>query len=158
MAELTDGPWQQAFWVTVADAVSKSNFRRGDPGWARYRDFEFDLHAQLRRGLPAGWPAADDAPARVADRPRFVGAFAAIGNLDAANLPKSVADAAEGVVYRTDAQLWACLPVLLRRSPRRPQSWVAFAHVAGGAAEQIAAAAELARQLVAVADDDRPPS
>lgn len=134
-----DGPWEQAFCVRMPFAVaSKSNFRRhragssGSGGWARQRSFEAALNALLRCACPSGWELGPATPAAVATRPVVVALIAAETLLDAANLPKSVTDAAEGVLYHNDASVRAVVPVVLARRAG-DVAFVAFARLAPGA-------------------------
>lgn len=99
------GPWLQAFWVAVPMPLrSKSNFRRGQrpAEWASHQRFERDLGVLVRSQLPDGWEVGEpDAP--LSERPVIVSTVFARSLLDAGNFSKSVLDACQGIVFRTDA-------------------------------------------------------
>lgn len=78
---------------------SKSNYRfdrRG--GWAELRRFEEEVAWAARSALPDGWPSDDPDV-------WFVMVILAGTALDTANLPKSITDALEDVVYPNDRQV-----------------------------------------------------
>lgn len=112
------GLWAAALWVYVPAApVSKANHRvsttssRSAP-WAKVRAFEAEVALLLRRARPAGWDASGSGPVRA--RPATVVAVFASTTLDAGNVSKSVLDAAQGVLYPSDAQVPACAEVVQR--------------------------------------------
>lgn len=131
------GPWVQAFWVEAElDLRSKSNFRRshgsstGRKDWERLARFEDDLGLILRSALPADWDLGEEG-APVATRPPVVAAIIAASLVDVANYPKSVIDAAEKVVFHTDASVVFCASAGIR--VRQPHLTVAFARLSPGA-------------------------
>lgn len=101
---------QSAFWVPVGRVRSKSNFRRGphDRSWQSLRAFEDEVALLLRSHLPDSWELGpSDGP--VATRPPVVACVMARTLLDAGNLSKSVLDAAQGIVFHTDASVRSVL-------------------------------------------------
>ena len=113
-----DGPWIQGFWLRTELVLrSKSNFRRSSrpsrDGWDSMRRFEEDLALLLRAALPEGWECGD-ASAPVPTRPSVLAVVCASSLLDVPNYPKSVMDAAEGVVFHTDAAVAYCAALGVR--------------------------------------------
>lgn len=153
-----DGPWEQGFWLRSMVALrSKSNFRRGyRPGenWPAFRRFEQDLGLLLQSALPEGWDLGPDG-GPVAARPAVLTVVCASSLLDVPNYPKSVTDAAEGVVFHTDASVAFSGCVGVRSS--QPGLLVAFARLpAATPFPQIVDAS--AQLLVAAAARFEPPA
>ena len=102
-------PWTTAFVVQTGFALkSKSNFRRYKGGrnaylWRSLTDFEKALGALLTNHLPLTWELAADKP--VDERPVVLAVIIGRTTHDAANLSKSVLDAAQGVVVANDATI-----------------------------------------------------
>lgn len=139
-----------AFWFTTEGAVrSKSNFRRYEKkgrSWQAYRSFEQVVALLCAQARPPGWELGEKS-APLATRPRVVAAIFAHTTLDAGNVPKSVLDACEGVVYHNDASV-ACVLVSTRRV-REGAAHVGFARFDGPPEEAHIAAAELMSALLA---------
>lgn len=97
-----------AFWVPLPAVRSKSNYRhqRHAGKWDRLRAFEDEVLLTVRAALPDGWDVGD-ANRPLAERPVVVACVAARTLLDAGNISKSVLDAAQGVVYHSDASVRA---------------------------------------------------
>jgi hypothetical protein len=152
--EEMDGPWEQAFWLRAdLDLRSKSNFRRSTRAtptrgrtsqWDSFRRFEDDLRLLLRTARPVTWEIGDaDVP--VARRPAVVAVVCAASLLDVPNYPKSVMDAAEGVVFHTDASV--AFSGNLGERVRRSGLIVAFARLAPSPSLTTVAAAAAALTL-----------
>jgi hypothetical protein len=113
-------PWASLLVLDLDLVVaSKSNYRRGPSGtWRRLRAFEAALTHLARTALPASWPPlAADRPLK--ERPSVAVVIVASTLVDAANLPKSVTDALEGVCYTNDASARAVSAFSLRsKAPR----------------------------------------
>lgn len=112
--------------------VSKSNHRHttnstSARAWRRTKAFEDGLTLLARTNLPHTWPGlAADLP--VPSRPTVGLVIVASTMLDAANLPKSVCDALEGVCYANDASARAVSVLTLRsRTPRATIAVAAYA-------------------------------
>jgi hypothetical protein len=113
---------------------SKSNFRRGRAGagrqWQQLHDFEAATALALRQARPDDWDCAGhDLP--VAQRPVVVVAVVARTLLDAGNLSKSLLDAAQGVLYPTDASVGGVAEIT-ERGRDRQRSLVGFAQLPAG--------------------------
>ena len=113
-------PWASLLVLDLDLAVaSKSNYRRGKSGaWRRLRAFEDALTHLARTALPSSWPPlAADRPLK--ERATVAVVIVASTLVDAANLPKSVTDALEGVCYANDASARAVAAFSLRsKAPR----------------------------------------
>lgn len=113
-------PWASLLVLDLDLAVaSKSNYRSGKSGnWRRLRAFEDALTHLARTALPTTWPSlAADRPLK--ERATVAVVIVASTLLDAANLPKSVTDALEGVCYANDASARAVAAFSLRsKAPR----------------------------------------
>lgn len=148
-----DGPWDAAFWVYVDGTVrSKSNYRQDGRGsWVDLANYETAVFSQLRTARPAGWDQGDPA-APVPARPQVVAVLAARTMLDVGNISKSVLDAAEGVLYVTDAQVSA-LSEFSTRTRSKPGLIAAFALLpaGSGACDAARAAASLLSQVTDIA-------
>ena len=102
-------PWASAFVVQTGFALkSKSNFRRYKGGanaylWRSLTDFEKALTALLTTYLPVNWDLAAAKP--VEERPIVLALIIGRTTHDAANLSKSVLDAAQGVVVANDSTI-----------------------------------------------------
>ena len=150
------GPWQQAFWVSLPMAIkSKSNFRRGSAGqnrgeWTRQRNFSDDVSVLVRAQLPDGWDMGSRDKA-VATRPKVVFVVFARSMLDAGNFSKSLLDACEGVVYINDASV-VHPGAFSERSRTDQHAIIGFARLACDAeiSEVVTAANELSRQMVGI--------
>jgi hypothetical protein len=132
MAHSLPGPWMCATVFTVSvPMASKSNHRRAPRSseWSRFRAFEDAVAIDARLALPSQWPALD-ADLGLAKRPVVCLAIAASTLLDATNLPKSVADALQGICYANDASARACSSIALRSS--RSHAVVGVAALAPG--------------------------
>lgn len=112
--------------------VSKSNHRHtaksaSTHAWRRTKAFEHALTMLARTNLPTSWPPlAPDLP--VSQRPTVGLVIVASTMLDAANLPKSVCDALEGVCYANDASARAVSVLTLRsQTPRATIAVAAYA-------------------------------
>ena len=106
-ATIEKDPAVLALLVIDADfgVASKSNYRQDRQGRARWKElssFEQVLAATARAQRPNHWPELDSG-VPLAQRPVFVASIVASTTLDAANVPKSVTDALEGVCYVDDA-------------------------------------------------------
>lgn len=97
-----------AFWFATPGPVrSKSNFRRYERkgrSWGEYQMFERDCAFAVTAAVPPDWDLGDKSKA-LAKRPIVVSAIYATTTLDAGNVPKSVLDACEGIVYHNDASV-----------------------------------------------------
>jgi hypothetical protein len=151
--EELSGPWEAGFCVTVPFALqSKSNFRRHGRSasdvdrWRRHQDFESTLNAVLRRARPASWDVGQSSD-HLSKRPQVVAFLSAATLLDSGNLPKSVLDAAEGVLFHNDASVRAVTSTTIHRRRNNQCGWMAFAQLAASAtpADVAAAAAALAQ-------------
>lgn len=116
-----------ALWVPVPALKSKSNFRRELRGsaWGSIRSFEDDLAKLLLGARGFSWPLGDKS-AKVSDRPHVVACVLARTLIDAGNLSKSVHDAAEGVIYHTDASV-RCTMEFAERAGKNQHGAVGFA-------------------------------
>lgn len=118
---LVDGPWQSGFCVATQTPVrSKSNFRfRQHSGqrWDQVREFESHMRRIFADAKPDTWPSLGETDQVVAvdKRPKIIGAIYARSLLDAPNLPKSLYDAAEGVLYRHDSVVRSEMSIVERR-------------------------------------------
>jgi len=122
--------WLAAFaFTTTFPVVSKSNHRHttvpaASAAWRRFKSFESALALDARQSLPINWPSlAADLP--LPRRPKVALCIIASTRIDAANLPKSVTDALEGVCYVNDAS--ACLVSSLAIRSTTPAAVVAVA-------------------------------
>jgi hypothetical protein len=129
-----EGPWDQAFYFELPGAVrSKSNARRftGDAGQRRAygaeRLFAQQTELVARVALPTGWELGPPPPASLGARPQVVAAVVARTTLDATNVPKSIHDALEGVVFHNDASVRAASQLTVRG--REGGGAVAFARL-----------------------------
>lgn len=85
-------------WFSVPGRVlSKSNFRNSKGNsWRAVSEYEQVVSATARAARPSGWPTlVQDAP--------VVAILAARTGIDAGNISKSVLDACQNVLYRSDA-------------------------------------------------------
>jgi hypothetical protein len=133
------GPWEAGFSVTVPFALqSKSNFRRHSRSaaeidrWRRHQDFETTLQVILRRSCPQTWEVgnADDS---LSKRPQVVAFLAAATLLDSGNLPKSVLDAAEGVLFHNDASVRSVTATTTHRRRVNQLGWLGFVQLSASA-------------------------
>lgn len=150
--------WRSAFYIRTPWVETKSNFRRtgkggaGSADWKRNQGFEALVNLELLRARPTGWdlgsPRAD-----VSSRPSVVGFIFATTLKDAANLSKSIPDAAQRVVYHTDASLAYILSGTARRGPDTG-CWISFALLDPGARriDCLRAVWELSAQVSALID------
>lgn len=144
---MLEGPWVEAFWVDLGTRLrSKSNFRRaprrraGSAEWSSLARFEQTVATVVREQLPSSWELGA-VGASIAQRPVVVAVVVARSLLDSGNFTKSVLDACEGLVFRTDASVLASAAVS-ERSRTDQRSVVAFARLAPAAStEEIASAA-----------------
>lgn len=139
-----------------APIQSKSNFRRHAKSrdWGRFRDFETGLGLQLRAGRPPEWQIADPS-LPLARRPVVVAAIWARTTLDAGNLSKSVLDAAQGVLYVTDASVRA-VAEMTERAGKDQRAVIAFAQLPPQAeAHEIARVTSVLLSAVCPLDDLR---
>lgn len=147
------------FAFALDEVASKSNARRYRRGAAdsssdsRQQAFQDDVAVAARRFKPAWWQIGS--PERApAERPQVVCVVLARATIDAANLPKSVTDAVQGVLVHNDATVRA---VLCTSLPRRTRRWclVGFAQrpAGTGAVELTRAAGLLGDAVAAVAAD-----
>lgn len=136
---LLEGPWLQAFFTELPGEMrSKSNARRyrarrvtARERWSAYRDYESGVAAWIADAVPEGWELGPPPPAALRARPTVASFVFARTALDAANLPKSVLDAAQGIVYWTDASV-RYSSELADRSRSADGGLVAFARLAPG--------------------------
>jgi hypothetical protein len=148
-AAVTDAAMSR-FLLTVPLALrSKSNFRRGNT-WNTHQEFERSLHLLLRANRPTDWVTSTTDVA-LAQRPVVVAAIVARSTIDSANFTKSVLDAAEGVLYTTDASVLAT--VTLAERGRGTGFMVGFAQLPPGSTITAchAVVADLAASAVAAA-------
>jgi len=125
---MDSGPWLSLLALDLdLQVASKSNYRQGGPAsWRRFRAFEDTLTRLARSSLPASWPDLG-APLSLAERPPVALVIVASTMLDAANLPKSITDALEGVCYVNDASARAISVLSVRsHTPRVSISAAAF--------------------------------
>ena len=152
---LEHGPWTCAFVAATDHPVrSKSNFRRGSrlgQRWGQVVEFEDHIRQLLGRCIPEDWPYAG-LEVGFKDRPKVVGFAYARAILDVANLPKSLYDAAEGVVYANDASV-AAEASYISRARVNPLLVVGFAALepSAGVEEVHAAMNELGPQVLGLA-------
>lgn len=132
-SSLVEGPWLSAFYVQVPlSAVSKSNFKMSGkgskgPSWSKYSSFENDLATLVAPHVPSDWPLGDP-DEKLETRPIVVALMFADTLLDAGNLPKSIQDAFEGLLYYNDASVRSSLPLARKRSSAKDSSmFLAFA-------------------------------
>lgn len=133
------GPWRAAFYTEVPGRVSsKSNARRYSRSEAeraaarRQKAYAATVRTIVEARLPAGWDLGPPPPAPVADRPSVVCVLVAATTLDAPNVPKTLLDACEGLVYHTDAAVGASAQITSRRGTGQ-RLVVAFAQLGPGA-------------------------
>lgn len=144
-----DGRWTSAVVFSLAVPIlSKSNHRHSRRGsWGAYRSFEDAVAYQARAALPTTWPLLGaDKP--LAQRPTCVLAIIASTRIDATNLPKSVADALEGVAYVNDASVRASCCVAHRSSRNSAVVALAALHPNVSMKELATASAVLTSQAV----------
>lgn len=93
------------FYVKIPfDIKSKSNYRhsRKNRGkWEALANFEMLIRHLLKQNIPEEWDLGNKAVA-VSERPIIAMVVSAKSRLDAANFSKSIADAAEGLIYHND--------------------------------------------------------
>lgn len=154
------GPWKSAtvFTLTVP-VVSKSNHRhsRAASSWGRFKGFEDAVTFESRTALPETWPdLAADRPLK--ERPTVVLVIVASTMIDASNLPKSIADALEGVCYINDASARATVSLAERSTV--PHAVVAVAALAPDAPFDalVSAQSELTNHAVRWFRESLPPS
>jgi hypothetical protein len=101
--------------------ASKSNHRHSlnnkgsSAAWRRFKGFEDSLRIDALNALPKTWPdLLKDSP--LASRPKVAVVIYASSLIDAANLPKSITDALEGVCFANDASAVAVSCVVERSS------------------------------------------
>ena len=153
------GPWKAAFFVEVPGRVSsKSNARRyrgsakvshTERAAARRQRAYADLVGMVVRAkLPRSWDLGPPPPAPVASRPTVACVLVAATTLDATNVPKTLLDACEGLVFHTDASVRAASQITVRRADDQ-RLLVGFALLAADAdpVELAAATTELAGEL-----------
>lgn len=148
--DLTSACFDAAFVVEVPFAfVSKSNFRRAraSGSWATNRSFEDSVAVLVRSARPAMW-LTDQPTAPLASRSIVVVSLYARTTLDAANLSKSVLDAAEGLLYVNDAQVAYC-SALATRARAEQRGYVAAAQVRAHSDPDVVLAAGHALDLAA---------
>jgi len=117
---MDSGPWLSLLALDLdLQVASKSNYRQGGPAsWRRFRAFEDALTRLARSSLPVSWPDLG-ASLPLAERPPVALVIVASTMLDAANLPKSITDALEGVCYMNDASARAISVLSVRsRTPK----------------------------------------
>lgn len=98
---------------------SKSNHRHrsSSSSWAGFSSFEDVVGATARANRPDSWPVVDP-DVKLADRPVVAVSVVASTLVDAANVPKSITDALEGVCYVSDASARAVSSLTVRsRTP-----------------------------------------
>lgn len=142
-----DGPWVQAFGVSVAFPLrSKSNLRRhrrdGERVWAHNAAFEQELKLRVEEVVPEGWELGDR-DAKVASRPQIVAHVAAVTLIDAPNIDKSCLDALQGVVFHFDSSVRASSQQTVRRLADQT-AWLGFARLDPDASTAEVAAAHVA--------------
>lgn len=101
---LPAGRYDRGFFVVLPRVASKSNFRAGDGNWMRFASFEEHAGWLMLKHRPSGWDVGTK-DEELKRRPVVVCAIAARTLIDAANLTKSVPDAAEGPVVVNDASI-----------------------------------------------------
>jgi Holliday junction resolvase RusA-like endonuclease len=148
-ADLKDESFEQGFVFEVPFAfASKSNFRRYSEttrtnSWSRFRSFEDAIFHTANAARPADWlnPGVE---LTLALRPVIVVVLYARTTLDASNLPKSVLDALQGVLYANDAQV-RHVSSFTTRTTTNKVGYAGVARLAAGASNEeiIAAAAAL---------------
>lgn len=115
---------------------SKSNFRRfrsdSPASWDRFKRFERDTRLVLTAARPSDWVVGDSS-APLASRPVVVAAVWARSLLDAGNFSKSVLDAAEGVLFVSDASVTAVTSVGVRAKTNQ-HARLGFAQLPPGSA------------------------
>ena len=123
--------WKQSFWVNIPGAVvSKSNHRKatatsGSASWRKVKNYESEVSFELRRARPQHWPTPPmSLPPRESRLP-FVAVIAAVTRMDAGNISKSLLDAAQGVIYFSDAHVLAVSEIVERSGT--PGTLIAFA-------------------------------
>lgn len=119
-----------AFFIDGDFALaSKSNYRQDKKDRSRWRalvSFEEILSTTARSVRPDDWPVSDKT-VPLAKRPVIAIALVASSVVDAANLPKSVTDALQGVCYPDDAA--ARFVAVCTRRRREPRFCLALAAV-----------------------------
>lgn len=148
MTELLDGPWESAFCVELpAKLRSKSNYRKGQKGWAALATFEAVAGATFAQAKPEAWDIGDKSKP-LKDRPTAVLVVAATSLVDSTNFTKSVADAMEGVLVVNDASVTASA-TLAQRAKKEQRCMVALAQLPPRATmqEQSEALQELVRRM-----------
>ena len=143
VAEL-DGPWLSAFVFEVPYPVrSKSNARRyrTKTGTRRTqaeraaakaeKQFTSQTRELARFARPGSWELGPPPPASVSQRPVVVSSVIAHTLLDATNVPKSLLDACEKVIYHTDATVRGASQLTVRADGAG--ALVGFAQLAPGA-------------------------
>jgi hypothetical protein len=154
ITENLTGPWEAGFCVTVPFALqSKSNFRRHSRSaaeidrWRRHQDFETTLRVVLHRVCPQTWDVGN-ATDGLSKRPQVVAFLAAATLLDSGNLPKSVLDAAEGVLFHNDASVRSVTATTTHRRRVNQFGWLGFAQLPSSATPaQVADAVAALTQL-----------
>jgi hypothetical protein len=123
------------FVVELDQLRSKSNFRRsrGTSGqeWASLRRYEEGVALTLRAVRPGSWDTGEPGLS-VSQRPGVIVVIYARTLLDAGNLSKSLLDAAQGVLYVTDASVRA-VTEFTERTKIDQRAWAGFAQVPAGA-------------------------
>lgn len=153
--QLTIAGASHALWVPLASLKSKSNFRRQqrNSSWSRLSSFEDGVARLLMAVRGYSWPLGDQELA-VASRPHVVASVLARTMLDAGNLSKSVLDAAQGVLYHTDASV-RCVQEFAQRANRDQNGAVGFAVCETStptSAELLALSYKLSAEVLAVWD------
>jgi hypothetical protein len=157
---LLHGPWDQAFFFELPGTVrSKSNARRFTgsqqerAAYADNRAFARQVALIAQACRPAGWQLGAPPPSPLQARPQVVAAVLARSTLDATNVPKSLHDAVEGIVFHNDASVRGAAQVTVRG--RAGGGLVAFARLSPDTspAEASAATAALLAALTARAAD-----
>lgn len=108
---------QNSFFITHhGSVVSKSNHRqdmKSKGSWAKVSAFETSLYWLFKTHVPTEW-VLGSIEETIAQRPKIVVALAARCLLDTGNLSKSVLDAAQNVIFHTDASVVSCSEMVYR--------------------------------------------
>lgn len=120
-----DGPWVEAFWFELPGTLrSKSNARRfsrdGKVSAKERRAYEaeqaFAKSVKMVAGVarPRSWELGPSGVNTLAQRPQIVTVVAARSTLDATNVPKTLHDVCEGIVFHNDASVRSATQVTVR--------------------------------------------